>query len=268
MHLSCLTKCSHFLTSSDGATIDVWELAVAPDADFIGEWASGFRQQYCLDTEIDLLREGTGLSRADYLIQLVFPDKSSAPGPSIRAGDFAELLVSDYVEYVLNYWVPRGKYSEKASRDESIKGVDILGFKSSNSLEPSPSDILLAFEVKAQASGGAYTERLQVAVNDSSKDYVRRGITLNATKRRLIRAGDRNGAMIVQRFQNQSDHPYIYRSGAAAVLSDDSYDEDLIQSSTKVKDHQNFENLELIVIKSKQLMALIHSLYERAAYEA
>lgn len=115
-HLSSLTKCAETLATSDGRRIDVWELRVPPTAGYLSEWASNFRQHYCSDSEIDDLRAGTGLSRADYLTQLVFPDKNAAPGPGIRAGDFAELLISDYVEYLLGYWVPRGKYAEKSRR--------------------------------------------------------------------------------------------------------------------------------------------------------
>jgi hypothetical protein len=248
--------------------VDVWELCVPPNAPYLSAWASNFRQHYCPDSEIDDLRAGTGLSRAEYLAQLVFPDESAAPGPGIRAGDFAELLVSDYVEYLLGYWVPRGKYAEKSSRDESIKGVDILGFRFTLPAVPSPTDTLLTFEVKAQLSGNKYKECLQAAVDDSSKDCLRRAVTLNATKRRLLHAGQRERALVIERFQNPSDHAYVYRSGAAAVLSDSVYDEALLQSSTKVVGHQNEGNLEIIVIRGKELMGLVHALYERAANEA
>ena len=267
-YLSSLINCGAILATSDGHSIDVWELLVPPDTSDLSEWASHFRQHYCPDSEIDTLREGTGLSRAEYLTQLVFPDRSTAPGPGIRSGDFAELLVSDYVEYLLGYWVPRGKYADKSSRDESVKGVDILGFRLTSPPGPSPTDELLAFEVKAQLSGGNYTGRLQTAIDDSSKDYLRRGMTLNATKRRLIRAGQHEKALVVQRFQNLSDHPYAYLSGAAAVLSDSAYDEDLLHVSTKVEGHKNAGNLTLIVIRGKDLMKLVHALYERAANEA
>jgi len=267
-HLGSLTKCAEPLLTSDGCCIDVWELCVPEAASYLSAWASSYRQQYCSDTEIDALRDGTGLTRAEYLTQLIFPDKRTAPGPGIRAGDFAELLVSDYVEYLLGYWVPRGKYAEKSSRDESVKGVDILGFRLTTPPSPTPSDTLLAFEVKAQLSGGKYKARLQTAIDDSSKDYLRRAMTLNATKRRLRHAGQHDAALIVQRFQNLSDHPYLYRSGAAAVLSDEAYDEVSLHKSTKVSGHQNAENLELIVIRGKELIKLVHALYERAANEA
>lgn len=267
-YLAGLSKCSESLATSDGCVIDVWELSVALTASHLSVWASDFRQHYCSDAEIDDLRDGTGYSRADYLTQLVFPDKSTAPGPSIRAGDFAELLISDYVEHLLGYWVPRGKYAEKASRDESIKGVDILGFRMTTPQATTPTDTLLAFEVKAQCSSGKYAGRLQTAIDDSSKDCLRRAMTLNATKRRLLRAGEHDKALLVQRFQNLSDHPYVYRSGAAAVLSDAAYDEVLLQTATKVSDHQNSASLDLIVIRGNELMKLVHALYEQAAHEA
>lgn len=267
-HIAYLTKCANVLATSDGRPVDVWELKAPSTVADLSEWAANFRQQYCPDSEIDELRSGTGLSRSEYLTQIVFPDKSVAPGPSIRSGDFAELLVSDYVEYLLGYWVPRGKYAEKASRDESVKGVDILGFRMSSLSTPSPHDTLLAFEVKAQFSDTGYSGRLQTAIDDSSKDFLRRAITLNATKRRLRKEGQHDRALVVQRFQNLSDHPYVYRSGAAAVLSASAYDETLLQQSTKVTDHQNLGNLELIVIRGADLMNLVHALYERAADEA
>ncbi len=267
-YLSGLSKHAETLSTSDGRRIDVWELTVAPTASYLSEWASKFRQHYCSDDEIDALRAGTGLTRSEYLTQLVFPDKSAAPGPGIRAGDFAELLISDYVEHLLGYWVPRGKYAEKASRDESVKGVDILGFQLTNPPGPTPTDVLLAFEVKAQFSGRKYNGRLQTAIDDSSKDYLRRAITLNATKRRLRQAGEYDKSLLVQRFQNLSDHPYVYRSGAAAVLSDTAYDESLLQTATKIAEHQNAANLELIVVRGNELMTLVHALYERGAHEA
>lgn len=267
LYLSCLTKSTSTLTTSDGAKVDVWEL-VTPSEELLKSWANAFRQNYCPDAEIDKLREGTGLSRKEYLAALIFPDKSTAPGPGIRSGDFAELLISDYVEHILKFWVPRTKYAEKASRNESVKGVDILGFYPANYSHPKPDDTLIAFEVKAQLSQGKYQGRLQAAIDDSSKDFIRRAETLNATKRRLINNGEEQKSLLVQRFQNLADHPYKYKSGAAAVLSDEAYDEALIESSTKVANHENFSNLELMVIKGSELMVLVHALYDRAADEA
>jgi hypothetical protein len=55
---------------------------------------------------------------------LKFPDAHAAPGSSIRAGDFGEVLVADFVEYALNCRVPRTRYADTAIRNESTKGSD------------------------------------------------------------------------------------------------------------------------------------------------
>ncbi|WP_417068460.1 hypothetical protein [Niveibacterium terrae] len=255
------------LTLDAGETCEVWALNVPNDAALLSEWAYKFRNTYCSDGDLDILREGTGLSRAEYLLKLVFPDRSEAPGPAVRSGDFAEFLVSDFVEFMLGYWVPRGKYAEKGCRDESVKGVDIVGFKCPNANQPKLTDEMMTFEVKAQLRGGKYKKRLQVAVNDSGKDYLRAGETLAAMKRRMHLAGQQAYMLIVQRFQNAVDRPYRLVSGAAAVLSDDAFDSECIKATSTVA-HNNAANLKLITITGKDLMALAHSLYKRAADEA
>lgn len=264
--LTYLTRCEGTLTSEGGDIIEVWELRGPVSSAHLSKWAQHFRQHYCPDSEIDELRAGTSFSRADYLVNLVFPDATTAPGPSIRSGDFAEILISDYVEHVLRYWVPRGKYAEKASRNESVKGVDILGFKMLAHTH-APADELLAFEVKAELSGGAYSGALQKAVTDSAQDYLRSAFTLNATKRRLKHAGAHERALVVERFQNKDDRPFVFKCGAGAVLSDLAYDEAGV-CNISTESHQNGANLQLLVVKGTDLMALVRSLFQTAANEA
>jgi hypothetical protein len=266
-YLNHLASSGIILKTADGVDIPVWELKVPEDQECLKNWAHRFRQNYCLDSEIDALREGTGLSRSQYLLSHVFPDETARPGPSIRSGDFAELLISDYVEFIRGYWVPRSKYAEKESRNESAKGADILGFKLIDSKTANPLDELLTYEVKAQLTGNKYSDRLQVAINDSSKDFVRSGISLNAAKRRFVRANDLDNAGLIARFQNMGDRPFIYRCGAAAVLSDDAYEEAVIAKSV-ASAHLNHQNIELLVIKGNSLMVLAHSIYQKAADEA
>lgn len=255
------------LTLDGGGQCEIWDLEEADNAASLSEWASRFRQTYCPDRDIDTLRGGTGKSRAEYLLELVFPDKSAPPGPGVRSGDFAELLVSDYVEFILGYWVPRGKYAEKGSRNESVKGVDIVGFKCPEAGQPKATDEMLTFEAKAQLGEGKYKGRLQDAVDDSGKDYLRAGETLAAMKRRMHVSGERASMLVVERFQNAVDRPYRLLSGAAAILSDTAFDTDGIKGTT-IAEHNNAGNLKLVVVKGKDLMTLAHALYQRAADEA
>jgi hypothetical protein len=262
-HLLGLKKSATCLTTKEGRSIEVWEFDVPTDDAVLDAWALKFRQQYCSDEELPILMEGTGLSIEEYLNSHVYPHASKPPGPSVRSGDFAEFLVSDYLEYVLGYWVPRGKYSDKASKDESVKGVDVLGFFFQDPAKPTNKDALIAFEVKASLSGKKYDKQLQSAVNDGSKDlYLRQGFTLNATKRRLLRAGKAAEVAKIARFQNIVDNPYTYYSGAVAVLSDKAYDTPALCETT-ANAHSNQKNLALMVVRAGLVMALVNELYER-----
>lgn len=268
-HLDCLEADGNF-TTAEGREVSLWRLRVPDDSCLMTSWAKYFREHYCLDDELDALRDGTGLSRQEYLLQLIFPDCSAPPGPGIRAGDFAEILVSDYLEYVLGFWVPRQKYAEKAVRNESVKGVDILGFhlEESDPAKSNPEDVLVAFEVKAKLSGCKYENTLQEAIDHSKKDYYRKALTLNAIKRRLRTLGKFEDSLVVQRFQNPSDQSYSYKSGAAIVINETILDVKDIVKLTSTSDHPNKEKLDLLVICGNELMSLVHTLYARAADEA
>jgi hypothetical protein len=267
-HVGWLKNTTKPLKTTCGKTVDVWELQHAPDKTVLAAWAKHFRNHYCADNEIDALRSGTGLTRAEYLKKIIFPDHSSAPGPSIRAGDFAEVLVADYVEYLLEFWVPRTRYDNKAARNVSTPGTDILGFafKGKNGSE-SAKDTLLLFEAKAQFSGAKADPRLQDAVDGSIKDPLRKAESLNAIKRRFIQRNQAMEASKIERFQNKADRPYREEAGAAAVFSKDLLDISSI-SSTNCSKHPNHKHLRLIVISGELMMDLVHQLFESAANEA
>lgn len=249
-----------------GNKIEVWELNHDQDKKILSAWARHFRQHYCSDDLLDELRRGTPYSRKEFLEQIIFPDKSIAPGPSIRSGDFAELLVADFLEFSQKYWVPRTRMDNKASRNESVKGCDVIAFKMIRSEKPSAKDELVIFETKAQLSQPASTNRLQNAIDDSAKDEFRKATALNATKRRLIELKDPNASK-VERFQNPIENPYTEINGAAAVMSTvalQGFDFNAVDSS----DHPNQKNLRLLVIRGNELMQLVQSIFERAANEA
>jgi hypothetical protein len=181
-HLQWLVNTGKPLKTADGRIVQVMELQHKNDGSILSAWAKHFRNQYCRDDQIDALRRGTPYSRAEYLTQIKFPDATEAPGPSIRAGDFAEVLVADYLEFTLHFWLPRTRYDHKAVRNESTKGTDIIGFKFVTDGKVDPQDALALFETKAQLTGNRPTKRLQVAVDDSAKDEMRRAESLNAIK--------------------------------------------------------------------------------------
>jgi hypothetical protein len=267
-HLAWLVDTGKRLETADGHEIEIWELQHTDDAAVLSEWAKHFRQHYCDDEMLDRLVKGTGKTRAQYLMEMKFPDAKEAPGPSIRAGDFAEIVVADYIEYKLGYWCPRQlRYDFKWNRNESTKGCDVMGFRFVEDGAVNPNDELFVFESKAKLSGNQAVNRLQDAVDDSAKDRLREAMTLNALKQRYLERKEDELAQKIERFQDEADRPFKRNSGAAAVLNDILFDETLIRSTTTAT-HFNAGNLKLVVVTGPTLMTLVNALYEKGANEA
>jgi hypothetical protein len=274
-HLKWLVDTGELLKTADGKIIEVWELHHGQEEKILSAWAKHFRAHYCSDTSIDFLRGQ--LSRKKYLEDIKFPSRASKLGPSVRAGDFAEILVADFLQWILGYSVPRVRWNSKIVRDESPKGSDVIGFYFEDKKKASPKDALAVFESKASLSGTSPTNRMQDAINDSAKDRIRIDESLNYIKQRLFETGDKDEAQKIERFQNPVDHPYREVHGAAALYSCEDLDTALVCAADTQKTpakggtfqpHPNSENLCLIVIKGSEMMTLVHELYRRAADEA
>jgi hypothetical protein len=267
LHVSWIIDTKGVLKTAEGQLVRVLELRHTGDEQVLSAWAKHFRNQYCDDCQIDALRKGTRLSRADYLRKIKFPDLAEPPGPSIRAGDFGEILVADYVEFALGYWLPRTRYDHKAVRNESTKGTDIIGFKTVSPGRDNPSDVLAVFEAKAQLTGSKPNGRLQAAVEGSVRDELRKAESLNAIKQRFLDSGRSAEVHVIERFQDPEDRPHREEYGAVALLSTPLFDKKEVQSTT-TSSHPHSGNLTLIVIHGADLMELVHELYRRAADEA
>ncbi len=266
-HLQWLHCTNEEVTISTGEKVPVYEFAYdVENEEIMSLWAKHFRNHYCADDEIEILKPPE-MSNSDYLLKHKFPDGESRLGPSIRSGDFAEILVADYLEFLLNYYVPRTRYDRKTIGNESTKGSDILAFKQENKDVTSKNDELVVYEVKARLSENKPNNTLQKAIDDSSKDEVRLAESLNGAKQRLFDKGETRAVKIIARFQQGVDYPYQTIYGAAAVMTDSSCCiETLAESSTD--EHAHKEQLKMIVIKGPELMSLVNKLYERAANEA
>lgn len=265
-HIKQIKKSTSTITSPDGKEIAVREIIIPTDDKLISEWAKHFRKQYICDEELVELVDGTGLENGEFLENIIFPDGKIKPGPSIRSGDFTEVLLSDYLEYVENFWVPRNRFPFKATRNESVKGTDIVGIKFKVDGETSSDDILAIMESKARLST-KNDETLQDAINHSGKDYLRIAHTLNAIKRRYIQTGDKVNGDKIKRFQNLEDHPFKEVYGAVAFCTTDSLDEsDLFDVDES--NHPKKDDLHLLVFHGSELMKFVHKLYRRAIDEA
>lgn len=276
-HIRWLIDTGERLTTADGKTVEVWEVRHDDDEEVLSTWAKHFRNHYCLDCDIDFMRGRT--SRRDYLNDLKFPCRTTKLGPGVRAGDFGEILVADYLQWILDFWVPRVRWSSKVVRDESPKGSDVIGFHFYDPENVSNKDLLAVFETKTRFSKGSNKSRLQDAVNDSAKDHIRIDESLNHIKQKLHERGEKNDALKIERFQSPVDAPYKELYGAAALFSNNLFDADAITKTDTTKipkskkgsekyPHPNRDQLALIVIRGENMMDLVHELYRRAADEA
>jgi hypothetical protein len=264
-HVAWLEDTGEFIETTDGRKAEIWVLQHVDDAEILSAWATHYRQHYCRDEDLADLVADTGLSNADFLTTIKFPDAVAAPGPSTRAGDFGEILVSDFIEYILGYWCPRhGRFEDRENRNVPSNGTDVIGFKFAGE-EQSPDDELLIIESKA-GFRKTTENRLQQAIDHSGKDLVREAMSLSTIKQRLLKI-DRDDALKVGRFQNQADRPFKRTNAAVAVLDDEIFDKMALDESD-ASDHPNRDNLRLIIIRGISMMDLVHALYERAANEA
>lgn len=266
------------LQTADGKIVEVWEFRYTDDQEALSMWAAHFRNHYCPDQMIDTLRGRR--SRKDYLKEVKFPSRTTRLGPPTRAGDFGEILVADYLQWILNHWVPRMRWSSKPVRDSSSQGCDVIGFQFHDPGHASPNDLLTIFEAKTGFSpSSSQHNRLQDAVNGSAIDHIRIDESLNYLKQRLIEQGYKNDAGKVERFQNRVDDPYQELYGAAALFTDDYFCADIVsetdtekipksEKSTETYPHPHRDRLVLLVIRGKDMMNLVHELYRRAADEA
>jgi hypothetical protein len=266
-HIAWLHDTGERRQTACGREIEIWELNPEEDEEVLSAWAAHFRQHYCNDEDLPALAQGTGKSHAEFLTTILFPDAHQVPGPSLRSGDFGEILVADFIEYILGYWSPRVlRYQDRWNRNDSTKGCDVIGFKFAQEHEYHPTDELFVFESKSGLAA-AQGNRLQDAVQDSVKDHLREAMTLNAMKQRMLVRGEEEQIARVQRFQNEAERPFKRINGAAAILDINVYNNTNLED-TDATGHRNAANLRLLVIRGPSLMQLVHALYERASNEA
>lgn len=243
--------------------IEVFRLDIQDEPEIFEEWAKQFRRNYCSDDELKEMTTDLNISSNKYLKDFKLPSDSGI-GLSTMSGDFGEILISDYLQYVEEYIVPRTRYDRKVNKNTSTQGSDVLGYKI-DSLK-SDNDEIVVMEVKSSASrknSSDAKKKLQEAIDHSDKDFERFSTSVVASFLRLKNSND-DQASVVRRFLNISDNPYKIVYGAVAVHSNESYDTNLIKEVVS-KSHRGHETLRLLVIHSDNLMNFIKTLYLKAS---
>lgn len=257
------------IISSRGEEIQVYKFNTELlDDNSLNNWALGLRYNYIEKDLLELAISGTGLTKKEYLEKMIFPNPEVSQGAATMSGEFGELLVYDYINYVLEYYVPRVRYFNKVNPDMPVPGSDVIGYKMENYNKGSKNDKLLVAEVKTRStiSGNkttAITETITKAIQGASKDRVRVGESLNAEKSKLLTRGRFRESKIVERFQNKTDNPYNLDFFAVAVMDNELYSEQLILDVIN-NQNENIKFTNILIIHSKELKSFLRDLYKRA----
>lgn len=197
----------------DGVTTKCFRIEGAVDDDgALQRWALHVRRHYIRDDELDRYVEYYGVEPENYLQEYCIPDK-----PQIMSGDFAEILISDLLQFIEGYAVPRYKQHSRKDRNSSEHGTDVVAYKIANSETPSMSDELFAVEVKSRSASSDLSTALSEAARDSPKDRSRVAMTLAYYSRCSLESGDERTAAEMRRFLNASEHPFRESFGIGAV---------------------------------------------------
>lgn len=254
---------------SSGKEIQVYKLDnELLDDSILNNWAFGLRNNYVEEALLEPLVKGTGLTKQEFLEKNIFPNHQNSLGASTMSGEFGEILVYDYINFVLNYYITRTRYLEKVNPNIPVSGSDVIGYQVKNIDNPSRTDHLIVAEVKTRSSksknkNSSCEETVENAIKDSIKDRVRIGESLNAEKRRLINRSRIEEARIVERFQNKTDNPFILDFFAVAVLDNELYSDQVVLDVVN-RQHENIKSMNVLIILSKELKLFLRDLYRRA----
>ena len=240
----------------EGAVTRCFRLDGSIDERSLQEWALHIRRHYIRDDELEDYSSFYEIDPATYLRASCIPDV-----PRIRGGDFAEIIISDLLQFIEGYEVPRYKQHGRSDKNNSEHGTDVIAYKLVDPLKPNLKDELLAVEVKSRSSSTALSDAISEAAKDSPKDRSRLAMTISYYSRRSLESGDDRTSAELKRFLCASERPFIesFAIGAIAGVKD-------AKRQIGFKNADDFflsKNDKVFIIHRPHFMDLIHSVYER-----
>lgn len=250
--------------------IKCYRLNYNHDNDVLDDWAHHIRNHYISDDELEKTILEFGISKDKYLKDCILPQKAQRLGSMSRSNTMTELLISDLLEYVYGYNVPRIRQEILSDPTEFVRGTDVIGFKYINdNFKPDKNDTLIACEVKGVLSKEDTTV-IEKAITDSTLDIDRLSKTLDFTRRKLQRFEKYEEASKVARFQFKPKDDYIIKYAAAGITNVDKFDEKTVDGEV-IKIIPGIDGAKYVIpvdksiyfIYGNDLMELTHEIYER-----
>ena len=98
----------------DDIPIKCYKIDYKDDESILDDWALHIRRNYIEDTELKEDADDNAMTIEQYLHDYVIPQKGEELGATVRSADITEILISDLLEFVHQYSVPRYKLIETA----------------------------------------------------------------------------------------------------------------------------------------------------------
>ena len=232
------------------------------DNDILDEWALHIRRNYIDDHTLLEDVSLNEMSVEQYLRQYIIPQRNEDLGPTARSGDICEILISDLLEFVFNYSVPRYKLMNRSGKNNSQQGTDVIAYRFyKDDKTPHNKDELIAAEVKGTLSRTGY-DSLEKALTDSIKDEHRLARTINYCRKRLGELGKDDEAQDITRFLMKSENDYKIIYTAAGISSQEVLDS-IIELSVSGEELHIRNGQNIFFLHGKKLMELTHKIYER-----
>lgn len=247
---------------NNNVPIKCYKIDYVDDKSILDDWALHIRRNYIEDEELKEDAEENAMTVKDYLHNYVIPQKGEAFGATARSADITEILISDLLEFVHNYSVPRYKLKDRLGKNNSQQGTDVIAYKYVNEDNtPNDKDELVAAEVKANLNKTEYTP-IRNAIIDSKKDEHRLARTVDCCRKRLKKLGQPEESEKVKRFLFKPDNNYQISYIAAGVSSRENVD-DVIELEFSNEELKIQTNEMIFYVHGKKLMDLAHNIYER-----
>lgn len=94
------------IPSSSGDEVQVYKLNnELLDDSSLNNWTSGLRDNYVEEILLEYLVKETGLTQKEFFEKNIFPNYQNKPGASTISGEFGQILVCDYINFVLKHHV-------------------------------------------------------------------------------------------------------------------------------------------------------------------
>lgn len=249
------------ITIEGDIPIKCYKIDYNDDEKILNDWALHIRRNYIDDEDLVEDAECNNLTVEEYLTKYVIPQKDDQLGPTARSGDITEVIISDLLEFLFGYTVPRFKMKNRLGKNTLGGGTDVIGYKYFNEDKvPSEKDIIVATEVKAQLTSSSY-EPIRDSIYDSKKDEHRLARTIDCC-RKFFKQYNKEQAEEIKRFLFKPDNNYKIIYASAGFSSRVNVDDNIILSTEKDK-LEIRKGQKIFYIHGKKLMDLTHRVYER-----